>query len=116
VSAKLRRLCRVDEIADGSAKGFAAAPGGFCGLFAVRRGERVYVYVNACPHVGAPLDWAPDRFLTADGGRIVCGTHGAQFRIEDGLCVAGPCAGRNLEAVMIQIKEGVLLVPEDAGR
>ncbi len=112
---KVRALCRLDEIADGGAKGFGPAPGGFTGLFAVRQGDSMFVYVNSCPHIGVPLDWAPDRFLTADGKRIICATHGAEFAIADGLCLRGPCYGERLEAVMIQIKDGVVLVPEDAG-
>ena len=81
----------------------------------MRRGGQVFVYVNSCPHIGTPLDWAPDRFLSADGSRIVCATHGAEFSIEDGVCVRGPCLGDRLEPVMIQIKDGIILVPEDAG-
>ncbi len=112
---RLRRLCRIEDIPDGGAKGFAAPAGGITGLFAVRRGDTVVVYVNACPHIGVPLDWLPDRFLTEDGGRIVCATHGAEFGIADGVCIRGPCFGERLEAVMIHIKDGVILVPEDAG-
>lgn len=111
----MRVLCRLDDIPEGGAKGFGPAPGGFTGLFAVRRGEQVVVYVNACPHLGVPLDWTPDRFLSGDGSRIVCATHGAEFRIGDGLCLRGPCLGDRLEAVMIEVNEGVVLVPEDAG-
>jgi nitrite reductase/ring-hydroxylating ferredoxin subunit len=111
----LRELCRLDDIPDGGSRGFPPAPGGFTGLFAVRRGGRVFVYVNCCPHVGTPLDWAPDRFLSADGARIVCATHGAEFGIEDGLCVAGPCVGERLEIVLAEIKDGLVLVPPDAG-
>lgn len=110
-----RALCRLDDIPDGAARGFEPAPGGFTGLFAVRRGEVVFVYVNSCPHIGVPLDWAPHRFLTRDGRRIICATHGAEFRIEDGVCTHGPCLGDRLEAVMITIKDGTVLVPEDAG-
>ena len=60
-----RALCRIDEIPDGASKGFPPSPGGFTGLFAVRQGDAVHVYVNACPHIGTPLDWLPDRFLSA---------------------------------------------------
>jgi nitrite reductase/ring-hydroxylating ferredoxin subunit len=111
----MRALCRLDDLADGAARGFAPAPGGFTGLFAVRQGDRVFIYVNACPHLGTPLDWTPDRFLSADGRRIVCATHGAEFRIADGLCLRGPCLGARLEPVMIEIKDGVILVADDAG-
>ena len=111
----LRALCRVEDIPDGGATGFGPPAGGFTGLFAVRRGDAAFVYVNSCPHIGVPLDWAPGRFLTADGQRIICATHGAEFDIADGVCLRGPCFGDRLEAVMIQIKDGVILVPEDTG-
>jgi nitrite reductase/ring-hydroxylating ferredoxin subunit len=111
----LRALCRIDDIPDGGSKGFGPPPGGFTGLFAVRQGDAVHVYVNSCPHIGTPLDWMPDRFLSADGSHIICATHGAEFRISDGECVYGPCMGDRLEAVMIQINDGTVFVPEDAG-
>jgi nitrite reductase/ring-hydroxylating ferredoxin subunit len=111
----MRDLCALEDIPDGGARGFPAAPGGFTGLFAIRRGEAVHVYVNSCPHIGVPLDWAPDRFLNRDGSRIICSTHGAEFGIEDGLCVSGPCLGDRLEPVTAEIQDGRVLVQEDAG-
>jgi len=112
-----RILCRLDDISDGDSRGFPAAAGAFTGLFAVRRGDAVFVYVNSCPHIGVPLDPAPDRFLDARKSVIVCSTHGARFRIEDGLCISGPCYGECLEAVPARIDAaGQVLVPADAGR
>ena len=110
-----RALCRVDEIADGDAKGFPPAPGGFSGLVAWRQGDQVRVYVNSCPHIGTPLNWAPDRFLTSDGGRIICATHGAAFAPTTGECLLGPCKGDYLDAVKTEIRDGVIYVPGDAG-
>lgn len=110
-----RILCRLEDIPDGDSKGFSPAPGGFTGLFAVRRGDQVWVYVNSCPHVGLPLDPAPDRFLDAKRQVIICSAHGARFRIEDGLCTLGPCHGESLEAVPVRIKDGQVLVPAEAG-
>ncbi|WP_338147250.1 Rieske (2Fe-2S) protein [Neoroseomonas oryzicola] len=111
-----RVLCALEDIPDGQSKGFPAAPGAFTGLFAVRRGDRVWVYVNSCPHIGVPLDPVPDRFLDTKKQNIVCSTHGARFRIEDGFCTSGPCYGESLEAVPHRVDaEGRVLVPEDAG-
>jgi len=110
-----RLLCRIDEIPDGTSKGFPPPPGGFTGLFAVRQGDAVSVYVNSCPHIGTPLDFRRDRFLSADGSLIVCATHGAEFRITDGSCLSGHCLGDRLEPVVIKIKDGTIYVPEDAG-
>ncbi len=110
-----RVLGRADAIADGASKSYRPAKGGFTGLFAVRQGEAVTIYVNACPHLGVPLDGAPNRFLSTDGRHVVCSMHGAQFDIATGLCLQGPCAGDRLEAVAFQIVEGDIVVNAAAG-
>jgi len=115
VGAGERVLCRVEEIAEGTARGFPAAPGGFTGLFVVKKDGRIHVYVNACPHVGLPLEPLPDRFLDAKRQTIICSAHGARFRIQDGVCVTGPCIGEALEAVPLRIVNGQVVVPADAG-
>ncbi len=115
IPGRLRALCRLEALPDGTSKGFPPAAGGFAGLFAARQGDAVHVYVNSCPHLGVPLDWMPDRFLSADGSRIVCATHGAEFRIADGVCLQGPCHGDALEPVLIHIKDGTVFVSETAG-
>lgn len=101
------RLCAIDAIPDGGSRGFHCALDAVpTDLFAVRQGARVYVYLNSCPHTGGPLDWVPDRFLDIDGRWIQCATHAALFRIESGLCVAGPCAGDRLSALRVEIVDG----------
>lgn len=115
VSGAERRLCRVEEVPEGGARGFRAAPGGFTGLFAVKRAGCIHVYVNACPHIGLPLEPLPDRFLDTRRQTIICSVHGARFRIEDGVCIAGPCVGQALEAVPVRIVDGEVLVPAEAG-
>jgi nitrite reductase/ring-hydroxylating ferredoxin subunit len=91
-------LCRLRELPDGTSRGFSVAtPSGSLELFVVSKDGGIFAYRNSCPHTGAPLDWLPDRFLTMDGTMIQCATHDARFRIRDGLCVAGPCAGRRLQ-------------------
>jgi nitrite reductase/ring-hydroxylating ferredoxin subunit len=111
-----RLLCRLDDIPDGRSKGFPGPDGSFIGLFAVRQGQALHVFVNACPHIGVPLDMLPDRFLDGPGRRIVCAVHGAYFRIPDGFCTSGPCAGDSLETVPARLDaEGRVWVPADAG-
>jgi len=105
-----RALCRVEEIPDGGAKGFPPPPGGFIGLFAVRRGEHVMVYVNSCPHIGTPLDWMPDRFFDRSGELLLCGTHGALFRPDDGVCVRGPCFGKRLQQAPVRVEGGMIML------
>jgi nitrite reductase/ring-hydroxylating ferredoxin subunit len=116
VAADERELCRLEDIPDGESRGFTPAPGAFTGLFAIRRGRQVYVYVNSCPHIGLPLDPAPHRFLDAKRSVIVCSAHGARFRIEDGECTSGPCYGESLESVAARVDaEGRVIVPAGAG-
>ena len=75
-------------------------------VMAVRRGGTVNVYVNSCPHVGAPLDMRAGRFLNAEKTHILCANHGALFRIDDGVCVHGPCTGQALEPVPVTVRDG----------
>ena len=111
-----RLLCRLAEIADPGSRGFELGDGiGDRAIFLVRRGAAVAAYINSCPHTGGPLDWVEDQFLDFDRRHILCATHGALFRIEDGHCLAGPCAGKGLTAVAIVVAEGeVRLVTTEA--
>jgi len=99
------RLCRLDEIADPGSEGFDLDGGS---IFVVRRGTEVAAYVNSCPHTRGPLDWVEGQFLDLTREHIVCATHGALFRIGDGHCIAGPCAGDCLTPVRLALIEGVL--------
>lgn len=106
-----RRLCRLAEIPDGEAKGFTVdSPAGPRSILVHRAGDRVRGYLNSCPHVGSPLDWNPDRFIAFDGYHILCGTHGALFRPEDGYCVSGPCAGDSLTSVTVCVSAGEVVL------
>ena len=109
-------LCRLADIPDGQARGFVATAGATGGdsprdIVVARCGGQVHGYVNRCPHVGTPLDWTPDRFMTADGRHLLCATHGAIFQVEDGLCLRGPCAGARLTGIAVRV-EGDAVVLE----
>ena len=81
--------------------------------FVVRQGLHAFAYVNRCPHAGHPLDWLPDRFLNADESLIQCASHGALFTLESGHCVVGPCAGKRLIAIEVQVVAGSVVLKED---
>jgi nitrite reductase/ring-hydroxylating ferredoxin subunit len=100
-------LCRVEEIEDPGAKGFSLAGSDRPReIFVVRTGDVVNAYVNSCPHIGTPLEFQPDRFLTQDRREILCSTHGARFEIASGHCIAGPCRGQSLRRVPVKVAEG----------
>jgi nitrite reductase/ring-hydroxylating ferredoxin subunit len=102
-AARGRRLCALGEIPEPGAKAFLLDPEGGDEVVVVRHDGGVYAYVNSCPHTGASLNWTPDQFLNLDRTLLQCATHDALFRIDDGLCVAGPCAGQGLRAVAVTV-------------
>ena len=111
MTAPARHLCRLDEIPDGTARGFRLGEGPEAEqILVVRRGGRVHGWVNRCPHVGTPLNWLPDRFLSHDGRHLLCATHGALFGIEDGRCLAGPPRGSRLRPVAVRVEEGAVVL------
>lgn len=111
-TASTQRLCRLNDLADPGSRGFTLQTAeGLKDIFVVRRGEAVYAYTNSCPHTGSPLDWQPDQFLNLDRTLIQCATHLALFRIADGHCVAGPCAGHALTPVAVTLKNSWVVVP-----
>lgn len=100
----LTLLCRFDDLEDGESRGFDPRRGGQDTLFVVRRGDAVYGWQNACPHIeGAPLPWRRHAYLNADRDLIVCSAHGALFEIDSGLCILGPCIGASLRRVALTV-------------
>lgn len=78
--------------------------------FVVRQGQHVYAYQNYCRHVGHPLNWKPNDFLTADGSEILCASHGARYSITSGIGTSALCKGKALRKVDVWIKEGLVFV------
>ncbi len=105
-----RVICRLSDLGAG-ARGFTVGAGDWpLRIFLVRAGNEVHGYLNRCPHAGHPLDLLPGRFLTADGSLILCSSHGALFEKSTGYCLAGPCAGRSLTPVPLQVRCGFVLL------
>ncbi|MFM1886880.1 MAG: hypothetical protein RL026_2037 [Pseudomonadota bacterium] len=100
-------LCALAEVQDGGTRGFTLGDGDWPlrGLV-VRHGDTAVAFVNQCPHAGHRLNFLPDRFLTPDGGRILCLSHGAQFDKRSGECVAGPCVGEALRPIPVEVADG----------
>ncbi len=108
-----RALCRLEDLEDpGSAVFVIDDPSGRRAMFVVRRGGDVFGYLNNCPHNGSPLDWRSGQFLDLDRRFIQCATHGARFRIDDGFCLGGPCAGKSLTPVPLRLTDGLVCLDE----
>jgi nitrite reductase/ring-hydroxylating ferredoxin subunit len=110
IPKQMHPLCRVEDIDDSGAKGFPSGNYRIPGLIAVRHGNHVVVFENACPHIGTPLDWVQGRFFSADGQHLVCATHGALFTPGTGECTAGPCRGDFLTQVPSEVQDGTVMI------
>ena len=105
-------LCRFDALADGVGTAFPFGDGPYAfRLFVIRRGDTLTAYVNACSHLGIPLNPGVDHtFLTPDGTAIRCQHHGAQFAIDDGRCLKGDCDGIGLTPVPLAVVDGAVVI------
>lgn len=100
----------LDQLEEGYARGFDPFKSGSDTMFALLHLGEVRLYRNSCPHLDVPLEYRKDRFLSADGQRVICYAHGAQFMPESGECVFGPCLGQSLTALKFMCEEGMLLL------
>ena len=100
------RLCHLDELVPGVARGCDPLHAGEDTIFVLRRGTAIRAYLNRCPHQRARLEYRKDRFMSADGERVICHAHGAHFDADTGLCTHGPCLGQSLEPVSCRIEGG----------
>ena len=104
-------LCKLSALADPGSLGLSVvSTGGLVEILLVRKGDAVYGYRNHCPHTGVNLDWMPDQFLDLTESFIQCATHGAMFRIEDGYCLRGPCAGESLQKLYLEVEQGEVVL------
>tara|TARA_B100000519_G_scaffold9380_1_gene7434 strand:+ start:462 stop:845 length:384 start_codon:yes stop_codon:yes gene_type:complete len=115
-------LCLLSDLKNGEAKGFNVEGSGIAQrLIIVRQGDGVKAYINLCPHIGSRLDGDVGQFLDdEDPTMLLCDSHAALFRIEDGVCVEGPCEGDKLFPAdvtvvgnaVVYVRDGVELVDE----
>lgn len=100
-----------DSIEDGGlVEVEARVDGDAVSLIVHRDGQQVRAWLNVCPHAGRRLDWAPGKFLKSREGHLVCAAHGASFELMKGDCVAGPCRGDALRVVVVEVREGQIVL------
>ncbi|CAN0529330.1 unnamed protein product [Laminaria digitata] len=100
-------LPRVHELALGESRIFAHEGGTkpFVSVVVVRSRVGLAAYWNVCQHIPVPLDSGCGALPPGDD--LVCLTHGARFRADDGYCIAGPCSGTRLQRLnMVQDEAG----------
>jgi nitrite reductase/ring-hydroxylating ferredoxin subunit len=73
-----------------------------------RVGDSWRAYANVCRHRALPLDLGVRSPMSDDGRYLLCHQHGALYRLDDGKCVIGPCAGEWLSAVPVTQDEDAL--------
>ena len=101
------KLLSYDELQDPGSKGLVIEiKDSQLNLFVIKKDSQIFVYENSCPHTLGPLDWIPDSFLDEDSNFIMCANHGALFKIDNGICVYGPCKKQGLRALPFTIDNG----------
>jgi nitrite reductase/ring-hydroxylating ferredoxin subunit len=80
-------------------------------VIVVRRGDELRAYLDACPHQFLPLTWRGRKVLSADGERLRCSNHGAEFAVSDGRGLSGPGSACALTPVPLRVApDGTVLV------
>ena len=77
-------------------------------------GGKLHCYLNLCRHLPIPLDGGSRVYLAPDEQHLLCGTHGALYRLEDGVCVEGPCVGAALFRLPLLERDGELFILDAA--
>ena len=78
--------------------------------FVIRFKGVPYAYVNQCAHVSVELDWNEGDFFTAQQDFLICSTHGAHYRPDNGFCVMGPCKGKSLKPLQVIEQNGQIII------
>ena len=108
------KLCKLDDIPDGQARGFCVeGPSLAQRLIVYRQSDSVLGYVDVCPHTSSRLDPGRNTFMDDAGEHIRCSIHGALFRPNTGECIDGPCFGDKLTPAPITIKDNDVYLERD---
>ena len=108
------RLCHLNDVEEEESKEFfIPVSEEEKSILAVKKDGILAIYHNNCPHLGVPMNMEPDRFLDVEKNFIMCSTHGALFKIDDGECVHGPCLGQSLTQIPYEIRGEEVFISND---
>jgi nitrite reductase/ring-hydroxylating ferredoxin subunit len=107
-----RFLCNEDEIPAADVKELILAADSKQPFRIIlhRIGGNVRCFMNKCPHFSIPLNVHPGQFFGSDRSKLMCATHYAVFDLDSGFCSDGPCMGSSLEAIPVELSDGVVRV------
>ncbi|PSP73435.1 (2Fe-2S)-binding protein [Halobacteriales archaeon QS_3_64_16] len=77
-----------------------------------REGEAVFGWRNSCPHepeVRLDPGWGAE----VCEGQIVCHEHGARFEGGEGLCTYGPCRGKVLDPIDVEVQDETVYLTDE---
>jgi len=112
------KIARVDDIPrEGITFDYKEGPFDEQGILLRTADGGVRAYKNECRHLPMRLDdREPAEFWDERRRYLVCNSHGARYRPEDGLCVSGPCEGSHLKELPIEVLDReVWLKTEELG-
>ncbi len=101
-------ICSSADIAPMQARAFAHDG---VNIIIWRQGQNLRGFVNACPHLGTPLEIFANRLLDDTGTMLVCATHGARFNAH-GTCISGPCVGDALAPLPLAEADGKIMLAQ----
>ncbi len=108
----MKKIGTIDEIPrEGLRFTYRDGPFDEEGILLKLPGGGIRAYKNECRHLPMPLDDRdPGQLWDSDHRFLVCTSHGAMYRPDDGLCTAGPCRGSHLRVLPIVVDgDSVLL-------
>lgn len=77
---------------------------------------RLRAYMNLCKHLPIPIDGGSGDLLDDDRLHLICRTHGALYRMKDGVCIEGPCTGETLDVLTLRDgDDGMLEIWDELG-
>jgi len=76
----------------------------------IRTADGIRAWKNRCRHLALRLDCRDPGQLLDRNGNLTCQEHGATYRPDDGLCIAGPCSGSGLRPLPVAIEGGIVFL------